>query len=154
MNREVAGLCMTQTSAPVPIPKSKDSSNIRTALAIPSVGPGLGAERSEGVVELQDTHQYQHRSKSPSLAGRQVGATGIPGGRGGNPRPWQWCTYSSRRSSASSAWSWRRVSNGRAASRIRAGKGRILVHLRETGVIACGWSDDVSFADISPPARH
>lgn len=25
---------------------------MRTALAVPSVGPGLGAERTEGVVEL------------------------------------------------------------------------------------------------------
>jgi hypothetical protein len=28
---------------------------IRTALGVPAVGPGLGAERAEGVVELQDT---------------------------------------------------------------------------------------------------
>jgi hypothetical protein len=27
---------------------------MRTALTVPTIGPGLGAERAEGVVELQD----------------------------------------------------------------------------------------------------
>jgi hypothetical protein len=31
---------------------------IRTALSVPAVGPGLGAERAEGVVELQYMSEF------------------------------------------------------------------------------------------------
>jgi hypothetical protein len=32
---------------------------IRTALSVPAVGPGLGAERAEGVVELSNALEFK-----------------------------------------------------------------------------------------------
>jgi hypothetical protein len=34
--------------------KAKSGDAIRTTLSVPTVGPGLGAQRAEGVVELQE----------------------------------------------------------------------------------------------------
>lgn len=95
VGREVASLCRYTLVCMVRNPGERE---MRTALTIPAVGPGLGAQGAEGVVELLLSRQMP-------LSCIVSSESNLPACRGGNPRPWQWYTCSSRHSSASSAWS-------------------------------------------------
>ena len=58
--------------------------HIRTALTVPPVGPGLRADRAEGVIELYLCQITEHKRGLDNIGNGEV-----PDGRGGIPRPWR-----------------------------------------------------------------
>ena len=59
VGREVASLCEWFQGLVCAGQNFADAGKIHTALSVPTVGPGLGAQRTEGVVELDESLEYR-----------------------------------------------------------------------------------------------